>query len=52
MTQPFGEKMGLHNEFPSYFYKRGNLFSTYLGTDPPEPQTRPRAAKNRELAER
>lgn len=23
--------MGLHNKFPSYFYKRGNLFNTYLG---------------------
>jgi len=22
--------MGLHNKFPSYFYKRGNLFNTYL----------------------
>ena len=22
--------MGLHNRFPSYFYKRGNLFNTYL----------------------
>lgn len=22
---------GLHNKFPSYFYKRGNLFNTYLG---------------------
>ncbi len=28
--------MGLHNRFPSYFYKRGNLFNTYLGhTDGP-----------------
>lgn len=23
--------MGLHNKFPSYFYKSGNLFNTYLG---------------------
>ena len=23
--------MGLHNRYPSYFYKRGNLFNTYLG---------------------
>lgn len=28
--------MGLHNKFPAYFYKRGNLFNTYLGhTDRP-----------------
>jgi hypothetical protein len=35
--------MGLHNKFPSYFYKRGNLFNTYLGhTEQPEapPQTK------------
>src|SRR5690349_9507770 len=23
--------MGLHNKFPRHFYKRGNLFNTYLG---------------------
>lgn len=23
--------MGLHNKFPPYFYKPGNLFNTYLG---------------------
>jgi len=23
--------MGLHNRYPSHFYKRGNLFNTYLG---------------------
>lgn len=23
--------MGLHNRYPRYFYKRGNLFNTYLG---------------------
>ena len=29
--------VGLHNKFPSYFYKRGNLFNTYLGhTEQPE----------------
>ena len=29
--------MGLHNKFPSYFYKRGNLFNTYLGhTEKPD----------------
>jgi hypothetical protein len=28
--------MGLHNKFPSYFYKRGNLFNTYLShAEPP-----------------
>lgn len=33
--------MGLHNKFPSYFYKRGNLFNTYLGhTDQPEAPTK------------
>src|SRR6476620_11511069 len=29
---------GLHNKFPGYFYKRGNLFNTYLGSG--EPATR------------
>jgi hypothetical protein len=24
--------MGLHNKFPSDFYKRGNLFNTFLGS--------------------
>jgi hypothetical protein len=24
--------MGLHNKYPSEFYKRGNLFNTYLGS--------------------
>ena len=32
--------MGLHNKLPSYFYKRGNLFNTYLGhTDGPGAST-------------
>ena len=32
--------MGLHNKYPSYFYKRGNLFNTYLGhTDGPGAST-------------
>jgi len=31
-----GATVGLHNKYPSYFYKRGNLFNTYLGhTDAP-----------------
>ena len=31
--------MGLHHRFPSYFYKSGNLFNTYLGyTERPERQ--------------
>jgi len=25
-------QMGPHNRFPSYFYERGNLFNTYLGS--------------------
>lgn len=25
-------RVGLHNKFPSHFYKRGNLFNTYLGS--------------------
>lgn len=29
----------LHGKWPSYFYKRGNLFNTYLGHS--EPRTRP-----------
>jgi hypothetical protein len=24
---------GLHNKYPHYFYKKGNLFSTYLSPD-------------------
>jgi hypothetical protein len=24
--------VGLHNKFPAHFYKRGNLFNTYLGS--------------------
>ena len=33
--------VGLHNKFPSYFYKRGNLFNTYLGhTEQPEAPAR------------
>ena len=33
---PCFEDMGLHNNFPPHFYKRGNLFNTYLGhTDGP-----------------
>jgi hypothetical protein len=42
--------VGLHNKYPSYFYKRGNLFNTYLShTDEPEarsqakPASRPKA---------
>lgn len=37
--------MGLHNKFPPYFYKRGNLFNTYLragGTGPLSKKKRPR----------
>jgi hypothetical protein len=44
--------MGLHNRYPSYFYKRGNLFNTYLGysddrglpteKEAPKKATRPR----------
>jgi len=30
LLSSYGEDVGLHNKFPSYFYKRGNLFSTYL----------------------
>lgn len=32
--------MGLHNKFPSYFYKRGNLFNTYLGGGTSTPESR------------
>jgi hypothetical protein len=40
--------MGLHNKFPSYFYKRGNLFNTYLGhTESPEPPTRSTQSKRK-----
>jgi hypothetical protein len=34
--------MSLHNRYPSYFYKRGNLFNTYLGhTDKGPPPANP-----------
>jgi hypothetical protein len=41
---------GLHNKYPDYFYKRGNLFGTYLSADavdrarpePDRPATRQR----------
>jgi hypothetical protein len=34
--------MALHDRFPSYFYKRGNLFNTYLGyTEGVLPSDRP-----------
>lgn len=29
--------MGLHNKFPPHFYKRGNLFNTYLGYSDDQP---------------
>lgn len=33
--------MGLHNKFPSYFYRRGNLFNTYLShADPTDVEPR------------
>ena len=41
-------RVGLHNKFPSYFYKRGNLFNTYLGhTESPEPRTRSTQSKRK-----
>lgn len=39
---------GLHNKFPRYFYKRGNLFNTYLGyTDESSPLTAPSRPKRK-----
>lgn len=52
--------MGLHNKFPADFYKRGNLFNTYLGSGeesyripspkkrPPQKTEKPRAKKQRD----
>ena len=41
-----GATVGLHNKYPSYFYKRGNLFNTYLGhTDAPGDATTPARQK-------
>lgn len=39
--------MGLHNRYPRYFYKRGNLFNTYLGysDDPGVPVREPKREK-------
>lgn len=45
--------MGLHNKFPSDFYRRGNLFNTYLGSgeesyrisSPKKPGWKPRPVK-------
>lgn len=39
--------MGLHNRFPSHFYKRGNLFNTYLGYTGPD--TRSSASRSRSV---
>lgn len=45
--------MGLHNKFPSYFYKRGNLFNTYLGhTDGTEPPLKKKASERRPRKQR
>ena len=45
--------MGLHNKFPSYFYKRGNLFNTYLGhTDGTEPPVKKKASEWRPRKQR
>jgi hypothetical protein len=35
---------GLHNKYPEYFYKPGNLFGTYLGTE--KPHVRPDPARS------
>ncbi len=45
--------MGLHNRYPSYFYRRGNLFNTYLGysddqTLPPPAKAEPRKKTTRQ----
>jgi hypothetical protein len=44
---------GLHNKFPRYFYKRGNLFNTYLGyTDESSPLTAPAPSRPKRKAKR
>jgi hypothetical protein len=51
LPQVHGYKMSvaLHNKFPAYFYKRGNLFNTYLGysDDQPLPKVERRPGRER-----